>query len=114
MAQLAAVGLVGVLLTVAAIVWRNRSLQTGKSRSRFPSFGSVGDLLRVVGGRSLPVEGFEDWKLHYLRIAISALPSQRRLVFRPSFRPSHDGAALVAAQIVKRRGINLQGTWPCP
>jgi hypothetical protein len=110
MAQLAAVGLVGVLLTVAAIVWRNWSLQTGKSRSRSPSFGSVGDLLRVVGGRSLPVEGFEDWKLHYLRIAISALPSQRRLVFRPS----HDSAASVAAQIVRRRGINLQGTWPCP
>ena len=78
MAQLVAVGLLGVLLTVAAIVWRNRLPQTGKGRSRYPSLGSIGDMLRMAGGRSLPVEGFEDWKLHYLRIAISALPPPQR------------------------------------
>jgi hypothetical protein len=78
MAKFVAVGWLGVLQTVAAIVWRNRFPLTGSSRSRYPNFRSVGAMFRVVGGRSLPVEGFEDWKLHYLRVAISALPSQRR------------------------------------
>ena len=82
MAELVAVGSLGVLLTVAAIVWRSPSPQTGKSKCRYPNLRSAGDVLRTVGGRSLPVEGFEDWKLHYLRVAISALPSQRRSICR--------------------------------
>lgn len=98
MAQLVAVGLLGVLLTVAAIVWRNRLPQTGKGRSRYPSLGSIGDMLRMAGGRSLPVEGFEDWKLHYLRIAISALPSQRRLAIA-------SGVSSMPAQAGSRRGL---------
>ncbi len=98
MAHLVAVGLLGVLLTVATIVWRDRWPQTGKSRSRYPSLGSVCDMLRMEAAGPLPVEGFEDWKLHYLRIAISALPSQRRLAVAP-------GEALVSAQADKRRGL---------
>jgi hypothetical protein len=82
MAKFVAVGWLGVLQTVAAIVWRNRSPLMDRSRSRYPNFRSVGAILRAVGGKSLPVEGFEDWKLHYLRVAISALPSQRRSACR--------------------------------
>jgi hypothetical protein len=76
MAQPLAAGLHGVLLSVAAIAWRTRSLRAGQGIGRYPSLRPVGEMLRSVGGRSLPVEGFEDWKLHYLRIAISALPSR--------------------------------------
>ena len=79
MAQLVAVGSLRVLRSVAAIMWRNRSPSPlpGKGRNRSPSFHSVGDVLRAVGGQSLPVDRFEDWKLHYLRIAVSALPPRR-------------------------------------
>jgi hypothetical protein len=47
MAQLVAVGLPSVLLTVAAIVWQNRRPRTGKSRNRRPSLGTVGDMLAI-------------------------------------------------------------------
>lgn len=105
MAQLAMVGLLGVLLTVAAIVWRNRSSQTGENTRGCPNLGSVGGVLRVAGGRSLPIEGFEDWKLHYLRIAISVLPSGHR----PVSRLGRAGAALAPALIENRRDRPLRG-----
>ena len=74
MAQFVVLGSLGVVLTVAAIVWRGRPRNAG----RLASASSAGELFRRVSGKSLPVEGFEDWKLHFVRIAISALPPPRR------------------------------------
>lgn len=74
MAQFVVLGSLGVVLTVAAIVWRCRPRNAG----RLASASSAGDLFRRVSEKSLPAEGFEDWKLHFVRIAISALPPPRR------------------------------------
>jgi hypothetical protein len=78
MAQLAVVtASLSALPFVPAIAWRRRSSLRAKGWSRYPGLRSVGGLFRGRGEKSLPVEGFEDWKLHYLRIAISAPPFKR-------------------------------------
>ena len=75
MAQLVVLASLGVGLTVAAVVWRCRA---PRGTGRYAHSGLPNGLFRQVGGKSLPAEGFEDWKLHFVRIAISALPPQRR------------------------------------
>lgn len=88
MAQFVALGSLGVVLTVAAIVWRRRPPQ---GTGRYAGSGLASGLFRQVNGKSLPAEGFEDWKLHFVRIAISAFPPQRRSGFGPDPQPQAIG-----------------------
>jgi len=100
MAQLVVLGSLGVVLAVAAIVWRRRPPQ---GTGRYASLGSASDLFRRGNGKSLPTEGFEDWKMHFVRIAISAFPPQRRSGF--GLKPQPQGIA---------RRPRRAGTPTCP
>lgn len=100
MAQLVVLGSLGAVLTVAAVVWRCRSTP---GTSRHAHSGSARGLFRRVGGKSLPAEGFEDWKLHFVRIAISVLPPQRREAFGLQPQPQTVRSAAQRARTPKCR-----------
>jgi hypothetical protein len=75
--QIVAVVSLGVLLAAAALFCRDWKMRRDKHRHGNSSSLAVGDIFRKVNSKPLPVEGFEDWKVHYLRLLVSARPPTR-------------------------------------